>query len=126
MKKVRFANKKIKPVFSDKRGHIFDILEDKVGHIGMVTFTKGAVRGNHYHKKSVQYSYVLDGKVELTVSAVDDSKKKKYILTKDTLTVIPPHTVHTYKGLTKASMLDMTTLSRTDDGYEKDTVRINR
>ena len=124
MKKVLFSNKRVRPVFSDRRGDIFDILEDKVGHIGIVTFTKGAIRGNHYHKKSVQYSYVLDGKIELTVSRVDGSRKKKYILRKDTFTTIPPRMIHTYKGLTKAVMLDMTTLSRMDDGYEKDTVRI--
>jgi len=126
MKKVRFANKKVRPVYSDRRGHIIDILEDKVGHIGMITFAKGAIRGNHYHKKSVQYSYVLDGRIELTVSNINGSRKRKYILTKDTLTTIPPHIIHTYKGLTKASMLDMTTLSRTDDGYEKDTIRIKK
>jgi quercetin dioxygenase-like cupin family protein len=124
MKKVPFSNKKVKPVFTDARGDVFDILEDKIGHIGIVTFRKGAVRGNHYHKKSIQYSYVLDGKVELTVSHVDGSKKRKYILTAGTLTTIPPHIAHTYRGLTKASMLDMTTLSRTGNGYENDTVRV--
>ena len=64
-KKTQFKNHVLKPVFSDKRGDIFDIVEGKVGHVGLVTFKTGVIRGNHYHKKSTQYSYVLDGTIEL-------------------------------------------------------------
>jgi len=36
------------------------------------------------------------------------------------------NTVHTYEALNDACMLDITTLSRNDDGYEKDTIRVAR
>jgi len=114
----------IQPSFSDSRGDIYDIVEEPVSHVGMVTFTKGAVRGNHYHLKSVQYSYILDGEIEITTSAIDGSDKQVQVLKKGMHSVIPPNTIHTYKALTDASMLDMTTLNRKDDGYEKDTVRV--
>ena len=123
MKKVKVYN--IKPVFSDKRGHIFDILESKVEHIGMVTFSKkGLERGRHYHNKSVQYSYVLSGKVKLVTSDLKGGEKQEFILEKSTFAVIPPKTIHTYQSLGKAEMLDMTTVSRKHKGYEKDTVRV--
>jgi len=122
---IKFENKVIKPVFTDKRGDIFDILEGaKVGHIGMVTFSKGAVRGNHYHIKSVQYSYVVSGNLELTISDPDGKNKKVYLLKEGSLNVIPPKKVHTYKALSKSVMLDLTTLSRDSKGYEKDTIRV--
>lgn len=123
--KIKFVNKIIKPVFSDKRGHIYDILEgEKVGHVGMITFSKGVVRASHYHLKSTQYSYVISGKIELTIATHEGKNKKTYILNEGSFNVIPPKTYHRYKALTKAVILDLTTMSRNDNGYEKDTVRI--
>lgn len=121
---TKIENRVVKPVFSDARGDIFDIVEEKVGHIGMVTFKKGAVRGNHYHKESTQYSYVLEGELTLVLSDPDGSNPQEVHLVPDMLSVIPPLTVHTYTALTDARMLDITTLSRTDDGYEMDTVKL--
>lgn len=117
----------IKPVFSDKRGDIFDILEDKVNHIGMVTFAKkGVIRGNHYHKKSTQFTYVLSGKIKMTTTNLKGNEKKVFIMQKDSFAKIPPSTIHIYESLSKAEILDMTTESRKGTGYEKDTIRIDR
>ena len=122
--KTAFANYKLKPVFRDKRGDIFDIVEDNVGHVGMVTFKRGVTRGNHYHKHSTQYSYVLDGKIKLIVSDIQKKWEKEYILGPGVLTCIPPKIIHTYKAITPARMVDITSVSRTKDGYEKDTHRV--
>ncbi len=124
IKKVSFQNIKITPVFTDTRGSIFDVLEEKVGHIGIITFNKGVTRANHYHKKSIQYSYVLEGKLKLTVSGVDGSNRKVVTLTPGMMTTIPAKTIHTYTALMKSKIIDITTLSRNDNGYEKDTVRV--
>jgi len=123
--KKLFQNYKIKPAFSDKRGDISDLLEEKVSHVGLITFKRGAVRGNHYHKKSTQYTYILKGKIKFVTSYTNGKNKKHFILKEGTFTRIPPKMVHAYKALTNAAMLDMTTLSRDDDGYEKDTVRVS-
>lgn len=123
--KVSFSNHKLKPVFKDKRGEIFDIVEDEVGHVGMVTFKEGVVRGRHWHKHSTQYSYVLEGKIKLTVSDLRGKWKKSLTLGPGSLTCIPPKIIHTYIAITPAKMLDVTTISRVKDGYEKDTFRIS-
>lgn len=124
MRKVKVFN--VKPVFSDHRGDILDILEDKVEHIGMVTFSKkGLERGKHYHKKSTQYTYILDGKVKLITSDVKGKNRQEFVLERGVFAAIPPNVVHTYVSLTKAEMLDMTTVSRKKQGYEKDTIRVS-
>lgn len=116
----------ITPAFTDARGSIFDVLEEPIGHVGMVTFVKGAVRANHYHLTSTQYSYILSGEIRVTVSQIDGSGKEEMVLTPGMLSIVPPMVVHTYECLSdEASMLDMTTLNRKDDGYEKDTVRMS-
>ena len=125
-KKGRFSNKKVKPAFVDKRGEIYDLLEEPVNHIGLITFKKGAVRANHYHKKSIQYSYVLKGRIKLTISDVDGKNKKTHIIREGDVTTIPTHTVHTYEALTNATILDMTTLHRKGSGYEDDTFRVEK
>ncbi len=121
--KVSFQNTKLIPVFTDKRGSIFDLVEEKVGHIGIITFNKGVTRANHYHKKSIQYSYVLEGKLKLTISDIDGSNKKVVTLTPGMLTTIPAKTIHIYTAITKAKIIDITTMSRKDNGYEKDTIK---
>ncbi|KKT77456.1 MAG: Cupin 2 conserved barrel domain protein [Candidatus Giovannonibacteria bacterium GW2011_GWC2_44_8] len=122
--KIKFNNKKITPVFKDKRGSIFDILEVPVSHVGIVTFKKGAVRGNHYHKKSAQYSYILSGKIELTIKKINEKRARDRILKEGDLTTIPPNMIHTYRALENSSMLDLTTYARGIKGYETDTVRV--
>lgn len=118
---------KVNPAFKDKRGEIIDILEEKVQHVGMVTFSKrGIQRGNHYHQRSIQYSYVLTGKIKLVTSNVDGRNKQQFIQGPGTLSMIPPKVVHTYISMAPSSMLDLTTLSRKANGYEEDTHRIEK
>ena len=118
------TNNLVVPAFSDDRGDIYDLVEDTVSHIGLITFKAGVERGKHYHLKSVQYSYILDGEIELTTSTVDGTNKVTTLLKKGMVTKIPVGVVHTYKAVTDASILDMTTMSRLEDGYEQDTVRV--
>ena len=127
MKTPSFKTEKLKPVFEDKRGKIFDIVEDPISHIGFITFKKGAVRGNHYHKKSTQYTYVIAGKIELYTKDArnPDAPVTKTVMTPGFLAVIPPHTIHVYRAVTPSSMIDCTTANRLKQGYENDTVRID-
>jgi hypothetical protein len=50
---------RVKPAVADRRGTITDVLDGiPVECVTLVTSNKGAVRGNHYHKKTTQYTYV--------------------------------------------------------------------
>ena len=61
--------KKNKTFSSDDRGEIIDIFsKEPKEHCTIVTFKKNAVRGNHFHKKSIQSAYVLDGKFKMAVN----------------------------------------------------------
>ena len=58
--------KKIKTFFSDDRGEIMDIFtHEPKDHCTIVTFTKNAIRGNHFHKESIQSAYVLEGNFKI-------------------------------------------------------------
>ena len=61
MIKKKQIKKKLLPNFKDKRGEIIDIIEnEKINSVTIITFSKGAIRGNHYHKKTIQWNYVLE------------------------------------------------------------------
>lgn len=114
------------PAFTDARGSIFDIVEKQISHVGLITSTVGAVRGNHYHKTSTQFSYIVKGKFKFITSDIDGSNRVETILEEGDYSEIPPGVVHTYVALTDGAVfLDMTTLARGEKGYEDDTVRVN-
>ena len=57
---------KIKINHKDIRGIISDILENEnINAITLITIKKGSIRGNHYHKKTYQWNYVISGKMKL-------------------------------------------------------------
>ncbi len=117
----------LKPVHTDERGEIWDVLEGQdVRHAGYILSRQGAVRGNHYHKKATQYTYILRGKVEWVTRDLRDpgAEPKSHILTKGDLAITPPEVAHVLIALEDTEFLDMTDVSRADGGYETDTVRI--
>ena len=66
--------KKIRDNFEDSRGKITDIIsKEKIDFVTIITNKKGSVRGNHYHKKTIQYLYVLEGSI--LVAAQFEGKK---------------------------------------------------
>jgi quercetin dioxygenase-like cupin family protein len=117
----------IKPVFEDHRGTIADLVEGKnLQHVGLIVSKKGAVRGNHYHKKATQYAYILKGKVEYYRKdlRVESAPVEKFILGAGSLMIEPPRVVHAIVALEDTEFLDMTDVSREDKAYDSDTFRI--
>jgi len=115
--------RKVQPAFSDDRGSITDVLDKPISHVGLITFTKGAIRAKHYHKQSTQYDYIVSGKIRLVVCMPDGTLREDHVLEAGMATEVPPGIVHTYIAEEDSSMIDITTLSRADNGYEEDTIR---
>jgi len=117
--------KRIEPVHKDERGSITDILNEKINHVGLIDTEKDAVRGNHYHKSSIQYTYVLSGKFEVLIAEPDSPKNvKKIILEPGDIIIIPSGIIHRFKALEKSVIIDMISESREGDSYENDVVRV--
>ena len=122
--------KTLKNNFKDKRGRIIDIFVKKPkDHCSLVTFNKGAIRGNHFHKKSVQYSFVVSGKLVMLSARVNKNgdiigKIKKEILRENNLVTHKPFHAHAFKSITKANLLAFADGKRGGKDYEKDTFRL--
>ena len=124
--------KKKKLNFKDKRGSILDIFQDSPKeHCTIVTFNKNAVRGNHFHKKSTQYTYVISG--QLTFAYVKINKKneisgqiKKKTVGPGTLISHDPFHAHAFKSKKKSIILAFADGVRGGNNYEKDTFRLEK
>lgn len=116
---------KINPVFMDERGKISDLVNENINHVGLITSKKGSIRGNHYHKLSTQYSYILSGKFRVTITPIENNKnKKEIILNENELITIPPKKIHVFEAMEDSVIIDMVSESRWGKKYEEDVFRV--
>lgn len=110
--------------FKDKRGEIIDLLEkENINAITYISFNKGVVRGNHYHRKTIQWGYVMSGEL-LIVSRKPKSKAVKMIIKKGDLFVDEKLESHAIKAIEDSEVLFFTRGPRGGKNYESDTIRL--
>ena len=120
MKKI-----KSKVNHKDNRGIIADLIEnEKINAITYITFLKNKVRGNHYHKKTIQWNFVVSGKV-IFISKIN-GKLKKIIGKKNDLVKIDTREHHAIKALNYSEILVFTKGPRGGKEYESDTFRLKK
>ena len=111
--------------FKDVRGTIMDVfVSEPYEHTVIIYSNKGAVRGSHYHKKSVQADFMLFGKM-MAYSRKKGSKKiEKNLLTQNDVTHWEKGEAHQFIALTDCAFLSFVNGPRGGDKYESDTYRL--
>lgn len=113
--------------FEDSRGIIMDILtHTDIQHTTFITSKKGAYRGDHYHKESGQYTYVLEGELKYVSRNCGTRKPEVAILSAGELAFSPPLEEHGFIALQDSKVLVLTYGPRGGDDFEKDTYRLDR
>tara|TARA_Y100000589_G_C27172555_1_gene637340 strand:+ start:2177 stop:2554 length:378 start_codon:yes stop_codon:yes gene_type:complete len=116
--------KDIKKNFEDNRGIITDIItKERIDYVTIITNKKGAVRGNHYHKETVQYLYVLEGSI-LVASQFEGKEIEKEILNEGSLLFNEAYERHAIKSLEDSKLLILTRGLRGGKNYESDTYKL--
>ena len=119
MKKI-----KTKINYRDRRGVIIDLLEKKkINAITFITQNKGKVRGNHFHKKTIQWNYLIKGKIKI-VGKKKNRGIKEIILSKGDLVVTSANESHAIKAIKYSEYLVFTQGPRGGKEYENDTFRL--
>lgn len=112
-----------KAAFADSRGLILDIVDDvNLSSVTLITNKKGAVRGNHFHKETVQYTFVLSGRVKYVSKG--PRGRRSAVLKAGDLAVSPPNEAHATEALTDATFLALSSGPRHGRNYEADTFRL--
>lgn len=111
----------------DDRGEIRDILtHQNIDAVTLISCALGAVRANHYHKQSVQYTYVLRGSFEAYAQTGEDATNRTVqIVEAGDLVVHEVGEAHAFKALEPSELLSLTLGPRNGDDYESDTIRLN-
>ena len=119
---------KIKPVFSDDRGEIYDILSNpNIQHITIFTINKDSVRGKHFHKEEKQWLFVLKGQIKVKTKNLleKNSKIEEFELKEKDLIFFPTYSYREILGISNSECLFMTSKSRKDNLNVKDTFPVN-
>ena len=111
--------------FKDKRGIILDLIEkENINAVTYITLNKNSVRGNHYHKKTIQWNFILSGSIKFFSEL--NGKKKIFIGNKGDLIKIGIKEKHALKGLKTSEFLVFTKGPRGGKEYENDTFRLKK
>lgn len=117
--------RKIATAYEDERGIIADILERvEIDCVTLITSKKGARRGDHYHKESIQYTFVLKGTLQLITQEPGGEVKTTTIKAGD-LVYTPPMEKHALIALDDSEILILTRGPRGGKSYEEDTYRLS-
>jgi len=114
----------LKPNFTDERGEVTDILEKvEIDCVTILSTKKGAVRGNHYHKQTTQYSYVIKGTFMFYGQKGGEKVQSKIVSAGD-FVISPPNESHAFKALEDSLLLACCQGPRAGKSYEDDTFRL--
>lgn len=115
----------LKPAFHDDRGDITDILQHvPVDSVTLITCVKGAIRANHYHKESIQYSYVISGEI-IAYSQMPEMELKSCHLRAGDMLTSPPMESHALHAAEDSVLIIITKGPRGGGRYEDDTFRVS-
>ena len=118
--------KKISADFEDHRGVISDILvKEKIDYVTIIYNKKGAIRGNHYHKKTIQFLYVLEGSI-LVASQKKGQEVEEKVLKEGSLLFNEARESHAIKSLEDSKLLILTRGLRGGKDYETDTYKLDK
>jgi quercetin dioxygenase-like cupin family protein len=106
--------------YEDARGVIQDLFDgEPVDAVTHITTLKGAIRGNHYHEHTTQWTLVLSGRLLIANPAM-----QKIVRPGEMVTHVPGDP-HAWKALEDASCLVFTRGPRSGADYESDTYRLD-
>lgn len=112
------------PAHADQRGVITDLhVGEPVNALTTVTCVKGAVRGNHFHKLTTQFTYVLRGRLRYVGQSQGCPVEECVIAAGDLVTSLPLES-HAFEALEDSELLAFCHGPRAGMDYEKDTYRL--
>lgn len=103
--------------FEDHRGVIQDVF-GRIDAVTRITTVAGAVRGNHVHRETTQWTLVLSGRLLMA------SGKTKVEMWPGQVVKHEPGEPHAWKALEDSECIVFAKGPRSGDQYETDVVRL--
>lgn len=109
--------------FEDERGVIQDLF-GAIDAVTRITTRKGAVRGNHVHHKTIQWTLVLSGRMLIVTGDGEYTRHREY--GPGEMAREDPGVPHAWKALEDTEVLVFTRGPRSGEAYETDTERLRK
>lgn len=120
---MKIIHKKIN--FQDERGSIRDIfVNDPKDHCTIIFSREGAVRGNHYHRRTTQYTYIVSGEMLMVSQKFGEKRVHKHLLNPGDMMVHQPEEIHAMLAQKDTVFLAFASGIRGGRDYERDTFRV--
>jgi dTDP-4-dehydrorhamnose 3,5-epimerase-like enzyme len=128
MKKINIYEGEVEnAVFHDERGIIADVFYSaKIDHVALITSKPGVIRGNHYHKNSIQHILITDGSLEYWFAEENNLANSDFVVARvGDLVTSEASEVHALKILEEGcTFIAFTEGQRGGKDYESDTFRV--
>jgi quercetin dioxygenase-like cupin family protein len=108
--------------FTDHRGTITDLLVTPLDAVTRITSVAGAIRGNHVHAETTQWTLVLSGR--LAIVTEKDGYRRRTEYAPGEMACEEPGVPHAWLALTDTEVLVFTKGPRSGAAYESDTQRL--
>jgi mannose-6-phosphate isomerase-like protein (cupin superfamily) len=83
--------------YSDERGSLLGLInQGNWEEINLITSQQDVIRGNHYHKDTIELFIILDGEIEVTVNLIDSQLSETYTVHGGDVFIIEPMVNHTF------------------------------
>lgn len=114
--------------YEDERGVIQDLLVGSFDAVTEIFTVRGAKRGNHYHKLTTQWTYIVSGKMLILTQTPEEKKQgaiSQRVYWPREMACEEPGVVHAWQALEDTTVLVFTRGPRSGDAYESDTYRVD-
>lgn len=109
--------------FQDERGWIRDRIVSRIDSVTEIFTRAGAVRGNHTHNETVQWTYIRTGKMRM-VSQVPGQDPVSSVHGPGDMLCDMPGVAHAWEALEDTTVLVFTRGPRSGASYEDDVQRL--
>ncbi|MDF2903344.1 MAG: dTDP-4-dehydrorhamnose 3,5 epimerase [Bacillus sp. (in: firmicutes)] len=119
--------------FEDKRGSLKKILmksqlkeNDQIEEAYLLYSEQGSVRGNHYHKKTLEYFVIVSGKAKVAMRNLDTGIFEEiYISSSDNFILkVPPNVVHAFKNEEELPLIMLAISTKEYNKFDTDTFKM--
>ena len=86
--------------YRDERGVLIEVWRSRRWRqMNYFLCKKGHIRGGHYHKKTKELFFVVDGKCEIALINAKTHKKKRFVADYKDVFIVEPYEAHYVKGI---------------------------
>lgn len=99
----------------DSRRTLRQLVTTDLKQVNTYQVSKGAILGEHYHKVTFEYFYILKGSFLVVLRSVGTSEKRSKVVGKEGFFCVRPFIVHTVEALTNGEFMTFLTKAYTKE-----------